>query len=90
MLSVASLGALIALVSPAVALAAPRDTALAYPTPATIEGAKYILDINSTLTHKRGLEQRACADYDTAAVGTGNALQSLYYNSGGVCPVSWS
>lgn len=90
MLSVASFGALIALVSPAAALAAPRDTALAYPTPATIEGAKYILDINSTLTHKRGLESRACADYDTAAVGTGNALQSLYYNSGGVYLVSCS
>lgn len=83
MLSVASLGALLALVSPAVVLAAPRDTVLEYPTPADIEGATYIMDINSTLVNKRGPEKRACASYDTAAVGTGNALQSLYYNSGG-------
>ncbi|KAF8987983.1 Six-hairpin glycosidase [Hymenopellis radicata] len=83
MLSAASLGALLVLVSPAVSLAAPRDTVLPYPVLADIENAEYILDINSTLASKRGLEKRACSSYDTAAVGTGNALQSLYYNSGG-------
>lgn len=85
MLAAAAFSAVLALASPAFGLAAPRDTTLAAPVQIDASKVTYNMDINATIaTTRERMRKRSCGDYNTAAIGTANALQSMYYSSGGM------